>query len=260
MHFTIITGASKGIGKSFAKLCAAKKMNLILVARSADLLETLAAELQHLHGIAVHLFACDLLDPSAGHRLFDWIAANNFRVNMLINNAGIGHLGRFDTQPINKHIDVMHLNMDVMVKLCYEFLQRSDTNSRRYILNTVSMGAYLPIPYMAIYAASKSFMLSFTHALRHELRHENVYLTALCPAGVDTAFFEPANMTEVATRTANMMAHPDAVAAAGMKGLLKNKAVVIPGMMNVAASKLLNFVPVSVATGQIGKVYQPQKK
>lgn len=257
MTYTLITGASKGIGKAFAYECAAKGMNLILVARSEQLLADLAKDLLSRYTIQVHFLAADLIAADGPTKVFEWLKSKQFDVDMLINNAGMGFHGKFEEQPLSKHLEVMHLNMDSMVCMAHEFLNNSNPQVKRYILNVVSMGAFTPIPYMAIYGASKAFMLSFSKALRYELKKQNVFVSALCPGGVATEFFGPAQMDSIAKKTANLMSSAEDVARQGLAGVLSNKAVVVPGFINRVGTTLMGFAPESIVLAQTGKMYKP---
>ena len=242
MNYTLITGASKGIGKAFAYECASRGMNLILVARSAHLLEKLAADLKQ-KNISVQTHSADLLDHAVHKKIFAWVKENNWNINMLINNAGMGYFGKFDEKPLEKNLEVMHLNMDAMVRMAYEFMQQSDTKQKRYLLNTVSTGAFQPTPYMAVYCASKAFMLSFSQAIRFELSKQNVNVTALCPGGTETEFFAPAGMQKVVEKNAQFMMGAGEVAKMGLDALLKNKSVAIPGFINKAGALAAKLLP-----------------
>ncbi len=256
MQYTLITGASKGLGKAFAYECAGRGMNLLLTARSTHLLEPMAEELRK-KKVRVETHSCDLLDHVAYKKIFDWVKAEGFRVNMLINNAGMGFYGQFEEQPLEKHLEVMHLNVDAMVKMAHEFLNNSDPSQRRYLLNVVSMGAYLPVPYMAIYAASKAFMLSFSNAIRHELRAKNVYVSALCPGGVETEFFGPAQMDNIAKRNARFMMSAAEVAKEGLEGVLRNKMEVVPGFSNKIGAFASKHAPQGLVIAQAANMYKP---
>ena len=245
MNYTLITGASKGIGKAFAYECAERGMNLILVARSQHLLEEVAADLSK-KNISVQTHTADLLDHAVHKKIFDWVKQNGWNVNMLINNAGVGFFGKFDEKPLDRHLEVMHLNMDSMIRMAHEFLNASDPNQKRYLLNTASTGAFQPTPYMAVYCATKSFMLSFSQAIRFELRKQNVHVTALCPGGTESEFFKPAGMEKVIEKNAQFMMSAEQVAKTGLNGLLKNKAVVIPGFINKAGAIAANLLPNSL--------------
>ncbi|MBX7182029.1 MAG: SDR family oxidoreductase [Bacteroidia bacterium] len=256
MNFTLVTGASKGLGKAFAYECAERGMNLLLTARSLHLLEPIAEDIRK-KGLVVHTHSCDLLDHVAYRKIFDWINDEGFQVNMLINNAGMGFYGKFDEQSLEKHLEVMHLNMDAMVKMAHAFLNHSPKTQRRYLLNVSSMGAYLPVPYMSIYAASKAFMLSFSNSIRHELKDENVYVTALCPGGIETDFFGPAQMDEVAKRNAKFMDSPEFVVKTALDALMKGKREIVPGITNKIGAQLSKRMPQGLVISQASKMYKP---
>lgn len=231
-------------------------MNLILVARSEKLLHDLAADLSK-KSIKVQTHTADLLDHSVHKKIFAWISENGWNVNMLINNAGMGFFGKFDEKPLEKHLEVMHLNMDSMVRMAYEFLLHSSPNEKRYLLNTVSTGAFQPTPYMAVYCASKAFMLSFSQAIRFELRKQKVNVTALCPGGTESEFFGPAGLEKVVKKNAQFMMTAESVAKVGLNAVLKNKSVAIPGFINKAgalASKLVSHDIVVPAASSFFKV------
>ncbi len=254
MNYTLVTGASKGIGKAFAHECAERGMNLILVARSQHLLEELAKELSN-KNVQVHIHSADLLDHSVHKKIFNWIKENGWNVNMLINNAGIGFHGNFNEKPLEKHLEVMHLNMDSVVRMAHEFLNHSDKNQRRYLLNTASTGAFQPVPTMAVYCASKSFVLSFSKAIRFELKKQNVYVTALCPGGTDTEFFAPAGMEKVVKKNAAFMMKAEIVAKAGLDGLLKNRNTVTPGLINKLGKLSATFSPDSLVVPMASRFF-----
>ena len=255
MTYSLITGASKGIGKAIAYELASQGKNLILVARSEDLLEKLAKELSG-KKIDVKYLAADLLDEDAAKLLFDWVEIQNLKVDTLINNAGFGHWGKFMDSPVDKHMQVMHLNMDAMVMMAYEFLKRTDGRHRRYILNTVSTAAFQPVPYMAIYSATKSFMLSFSRALRYEVRPQNVYVTALCPGATESEFSAVAGVHGLEKNYSKFFMTAESVAKAGVSGLWKNKSVVIPGFINKISTIAVNFTPQDLAAAMSANIFK----
>lgn len=259
MKYTLITGASKGIGKAFAHECAAKGMNLLLVARSGNLLDAVASEIKAKHKVEIHTFVADLLDHNAHKKIFGWVSENGYNVNMLINNAGMGQYGEFAQVELEEHLKVMHLNMDSMVRMAHEFLNVTDASQKRYLLNTSSTGAYQPVPYMGIYSASKAFMLSFSYALRYELLRKNVNVTALCPGGTETEFFTPAKMERVIEKNASFMMKADVVARLGLAGLLTNTASVIPGFINKLSSLSVRFAPTTIVTASAASFFKPEK-
>lgn len=254
MNYTLITGASKGIGKAFAYECADRGMNLILVARSQHLLEELQKELSQ-KNISVQIHTADLLDHAVHTKIFAWVKQNGWNVDMLINNAGMGYFGSFDEKPLDRHLEVMHLNMDSMIRMAHEFLNSTDKNQKRYLLNTCSTGAFQPTPYMAVYCATKSFILAFSQAIRYELRKQNVNVTALCPGGTESEFFKPAEMEKIIEKNSQFMMKADVVAKAGLNGLLKNKAVVIPGIINKVSAAAATIFPNSLVVPGAAKFF-----
>jgi hypothetical protein len=255
MNYTLITGASKGIGKAIAIEAASRGMNLLLVARSKELLDKLAVELSA-KNVSVKTFVADLFEEDAAGKIFQYAKENSLNINMLANNAGMGYYGNFDECDLKKHLEVMHLNMDACVKLAYTFLKNSGPGQRRYILNTVSTGAYQPVPAMAIYAASKAFMLFFSRALREELKKKNVYVTALCPGGTETEFFGPAQMTGLAKKNARFMMSAEKVARVGLQAVMKNKSVVIPGITNKVGAIASKLAPHDIVVPVAGNFFK----
>jgi short-subunit dehydrogenase len=255
MNYTLITGASKGIGKAIAFELAAQGQNLLLVARSEELLEQLSKELCT-KNIDVKYLSADLLEENAPQYIFDWIELQKLQVNTLINNAGIGLYGRFADCPIDKHMQVMHLNMDAMVRMAYGFLKRTNASQRRYILNNASSGAFQPVPFMAIYCASKAFMLSFSQALRYEVKSQNVYVTALCPGATKSEFSVNAGTSKVEERYASLVMSAESVAKAALKGLWKNKSVVVPGFINQLSVIASQLSPHDIVTAMSANVFK----
>jgi short-subunit dehydrogenase len=254
MNYTLITGASKGIGKAIAIEAANRGMNLLLVARSADLLDKLAKELSS-KNVSVKTLALDLCERDSHKKVFQYVKDNGLNVNMLVNNAGMGYYGYFEDGDLQKQLDVMNLNMDACVKLAYEFLHATDSSQRRYIINTSSTGAYTPVPRMAIYTATKSFMLFFSRALREELKRKNVYVTALCPGGTETEFFGPAKMEKVIEKNAAFMMAPEGVAKVGLDAVMKNKSVAIPGITNRLGAAVSKVMPHDLVVSVSGKIF-----
>lgn len=256
MTYVLITGASKGIGKAMALYCAQKGMNLLLVARSANLLEKLAAALQADYKVQVKTLAADLVNAEAPRRIFDFIKAEKLNVNMLVNNAGIGGYGKFYALGLQKQLDMMQLNMNACVQLAHLFINESDANQKRYLLNVVSTAAFQAIPSMTVYAATKAFMLSFSRGLRVELRRKNVHVTALCPGGTETDFIAEADLGKVAQKNAGFMMSAEEVAKAGIEGVLKNKSVVIPGFANKMGALASKFMPHDMVVPATGKIFK----
>jgi short-subunit dehydrogenase len=255
-NYTLITGASKGIGKAIAKEAASRGRNLLLVARSLDLLEQLASDMRKQYNIKVEVLSANLFKPDSPDLIFQFANEKGLNVDMLINNAGMGYCGHFDETDLALQLRIIQLNVDSCVRMAHVFLSKTDSSQRRYILNVSSVAAYQPIPYMTIYAASKSFIQSFSRGLRHELKPKNVYVTALSPGGTETEFFKDAQMEDIVKKNAQFMMSADEVAKVGFDALLKNKSVVVPGWMNKVGAVVSKLVPHNIVVPVAAKIYQ----
>ena len=185
---TLITGASAGLGVEFARACAARGEALALAARRRERMEALAGEL----GGEAHVFAIDLAEPEAAVSLLNEIEAEGLQVDVLINNAGFGGGGRFAEISFERQRDMVRLNVGTLTELARLVLPGMLERGRGAILNVASTAAFQPGPNMAVYYASKAYVLSFTEALHEELKGKGVRVSALCPGPTDTEFFEAA--------------------------------------------------------------------
>ena len=235
---TLITGASAGLGAEFARQCAGRGEALALVARRRDRLEQLAATL----GGDVHIFAADLAREGAGASLVAELEAEGLGVDTLINNAGFGLAGRFASAPLARLGEMVDLNVRTLVELCHLVLPGMQERRRGAICNVASTAAFQPGPNMAVYYASKAFVLSFTEALHHELKGSGIKVSALCPGPTATEFGEVAGANpNDALRL--IRGEAPAVVRAGLKGLDANKAIVIPGLPNKMTAQMSRILP-----------------
>ena len=233
---TLITGASAGLGVEFARQCAARGEALVLVARRRDRLEEVAAEI----GGNAHILVADLAKAGAAASLISEIAAEGMTVGTLINNAGFGLAGTFMSRPLDRLDEMIDLNVRTLVELCHLVLPAMRERGEGGILNVASTAAFQPGPNMAVYYASKAFVLSFTEALHHELTETGIRVSALCPGPTESEFSEVA---ESRSPTLDRMKGPaDAVVRAGLDGLDRNKAVVIPGWKNKVTANSSRFL------------------
>ena len=224
----LITGASMGIGMDMARELASEVKHLVLVARSEDALQGLANELNASHGVQTTVIALDLARPGAAEELYN--RTRDLSVDVLVNNAGFGLKGEFLALPLVDQQRMMQLNMTTLTELCHLFGNDMVQRGRGRILNVASVAAFQAGPKMAIYCATKAFVLSLSEALDVELAAHGVRVTALCPGAVDTHFHTVAkNDSKLLLSTAMK---PAPVARAGVEGLLKGKRVVIPGWLN----------------------------
>jgi short-subunit dehydrogenase len=192
MKTALITGASTGIGVVFARQLAQRQMELILVARSRDKLEQLAAELEEQYGVKVTVIVQDLTVAGAGKLVYDTVNQKGINVDLLVNNAGFGDYGAFSEQDLARQLEMIQLNNLVLVELTHYFLRPMLTGAGGAIINVASIAGFQPLPYLSVYAATKAFVLSFSESLWAENKDKGVEILALCPGPTESNFFEVA--------------------------------------------------------------------
>lgn len=242
-NYTLITGASMGIGKAFAMACAAKGMNLILVALPDNLLKEVKKDILSLYTVKVHLFTIDLTEYNAVPKLFAFCQENRFSIQMLINNAGIGTGGKFENIDLDKQLQIINLNNKVLVQMCHYFLPLLKMQECGYILNMSSMEANLPLPYKAVYTGSKNFVYAFSLALREELKNGPVKVSVVCPGPVVTNPEGLRRMEAQGNKAKLVVLMPDEVAKIALKGLLRGKTIIVPGNINWLLVKISRVFP-----------------
>lgn len=238
----LVTGASAGLGAEFARQLAAGGHDLILSARRTERLDALAAELRAAHGVAVTVIAADLADPAGPDRLVAAIDEAGLTVDLLVNNAGLGHRGAFAELPAAGQVATVDVNVRALVALAHAVLPGMVARRRGGILNVASSAAFQPGPWMAVYYASKAFVLSFSEALHEEVKGAGVHVAALCPGPVHTEFAGLAGMEDMAIF--DRLATPAAtVVRDGLAALVANRAVKVSGAMNAVAAASVRFAP-----------------
>jgi len=262
MSYALITGASKGIGKEFAISLAKRKYSLLLIARTEKLLSELATELQNKYGVTVQYYAIDLSAKDAAKNIIEWCKKGGYDVSILMNNAGYGLHGAFEKVALAEQLNMMQLNMGTLVQLTHYALPLlKQYKGKSYILNVASTAAYQAVPYLGIYSATKSFVLSFTRAIRQELKGSNVSVTCLSPGTVETHFMERAGMDKVkkiAKQADKFNMQPDDVAEFGIHAMLKGKAEVIPGFANKVGAYSSRLLPKNLIEGVAKGLYSPE--
>ena len=221
----LITGASSGIGEEFARIHAARGGDLVLVARRQNHLEALAEELRQAHGVAVLVIACDLTDAAAPAHVLKTTREAGIEITTLINNAGFGGRALFHEQDLERQLKMIDLNVRALTELTHLFVQDMVARKAGRILNVASTAGLIPGPLQAVYFASKAYVVSFSQALTEELSDTGVTVTALCPGGVNTAFFDKADMRTLAM--VKEAASADEVARFGYEAMEKGKLLVI---------------------------------
>jgi uncharacterized protein len=233
-HKTVlITGASLGIGAAFARELKRRGAQLILVARNQTRLEKLAEEL----GGAV-VIARDLSAPDAARDLYETVSTRGLTVDVLINNAGFGSYSNFDEAPLSTQRGMLDLNVTALVELTHVFLPMLE-RQHGGVIQLASTAAFQPVPHMAVYAASKAFVLSFSEALWGELRERGVRVLALCPGATDTPFFERAGQAAAVGKKAR----PEDLVTLGLRAFERNRSYAIHGIGNYFTSHSSRFVP-----------------
>ncbi|MCH8902783.1 MAG: SDR family oxidoreductase [Bacteroidetes bacterium] len=254
--FTLITGASSGIGKAFAVKCAQLKMNLILVARTGPELKRLAESLKSTYNIQAVYFCADLAQKDTPKRLYEWCMDQKLPVNKLINNAGVGHAGPFEESTIAFYETMMQLNMLSLVKLTQLFIPEIKKHSTGNILNVGSMASLFPVPYKCVYAATKSFVLSFSKALREELKNTSIKVSCLCPGATITNAAVQARIKASGWKGKIFTMTSDKLAALTIKKFLTGKTVIIPSWKNKMVMLLTKFVPDAFIPAIAGKLFR----
>lgn len=234
---TLITGASAGLGAEFARQCADRGDEVVLVARREERLAALAEEI----GGKAHVLVADLSSPGAPQDLLQRIGALGLGVDTLINNAGFGQLGKFDHLPLDRQLEMIDLNIRALTALTHLVLPPMIKRGRGAILNVASTAAFQPGPGFGVYFASKAYVLSFTEALHQELKGEGISVSALCPGPTHTEFGAVAGVT--GKNFERLSANARDVVAAGLKGLDANKAVIVPGITNKVSAQASRFIP-----------------
>ncbi|WP_413669609.1 SDR family NAD(P)-dependent oxidoreductase [Mucilaginibacter sp. Mucisp86] len=231
-QYALVTGAGKGIGRAMAILLAQKSYNLLLVSRSENDLIALSAQIKTDYHVKADYLATDLSGAGAALRIFDWAKSLNVPISILINNAGHGVWGNFDELDLAPQTGMMQVNMNALTELSYHFIPLLKLQQQAFILNVSSTAAYQAVPTLAIYAATKAFVLSFSRALRYELKDTNISVSCICPGPTDTGFAHSAGMDALAELAAKFNMQPGEVAVIGIKGMFNKKAEIVPGFLN----------------------------
>lgn len=249
----LITGGSGGIGAELARLFARDGWDLVLVARSRDGLERVGRELAAAHGIRYHAIPADLTDPAAPRAIHDAVQALGIHVDALVNNAGFGLMGSFvDTggeapTELARELEMLQVNIVALTHLSKLFLPAMVRRGRGYVMNVASTAAFQPGPLMAVYYASKAYVLSFSEALSVELAGTGVTATALCPGATRTEFQTVANMDGSRLFRAGHVMTAAEVAEAGYNAMRAGKSSIITGAVNRVMAAGTRFIPRAMA-------------
>ena len=237
----LITGASSGIGESFAYLLASKGTNLILVARTQSKLEEIAQTIREKNQVEVHVFQQDLSVPQSAKALYDEVKARDIDVDILINNAGFGKWGKFEAFSTAEYESMIQLNVTSLTELCYFFLADFKGKPAAGIINVGSTASFMPVPYSGVYGATKSYVLSFTEALVGELADTHITVSCLCPGATASNFSAVASDGQAADHAPADLKSSDEVAQIGLDAFLAGKHYVVTGrQMQI---RIMKFLP-----------------
>ena len=254
---TLVTGASSGIGAAIARELAGRGHALTLVARREERLRSLATELQDEHGTDVEVIAADLSDPAGRDQLDSEVTQRGRWVEILVNNAGFGSRGDFVSNERGRQVEMVRTNVEAVVDLTARFLPGMVERGRGSVINVASVAAFQPMPGTAVYAASKSFVLSFSEAIRTELRGSGVTVTAVCPGPIKTEFTEAAGMGGVEDSTPGVIwMSAEDLARQAVSGADRDKRVVVPGGLNRATALAGQHSPRAFALPLIQRVWR----
>jgi len=253
----LITGASTGIGYALSRCFAAGRHNLVLVARQEQRLKQVAEELQRDFGVAAKVLVADLSRPEAPQMICDAVRKESLQVEYLVNNAGIGLGGKFAETDLMVELGMMQLNMTALVHLTKLFLPDMLARRSGRIMNVASTAAFQPGPLMAVYYATKSFVLSFSEAIANELASTGVTVTALCPGPTESEFQKRAHIENTRLIKGKLMGWmtSEAVAKIGYEGFMSGKRIVIPGLLNKIGVHSTRVSPRAV-TAQVARMLQ----
>ena len=254
----LITGASSGIGEAISRELASHGTHLVLVARNRDKLAQLTEELTLHHGIRCTPLIADLGKPNCGALLYQKTSSMGINVDILVNNAGFGTYGSFASISPEVEQAEIAVNIAAVVDLVHAYLPEMLARGAGTILNVASTAAFQPVPYMAVYGATKSFVLNFSEALWAEYRGQGIHVTTLCPGAVETNFISQLKNESVRKTAAFATTiHPERVAAAAVKAIRSNGSTHIIGMKNWLMVQLVRFVPRKVVARSGADMMRP---
>ncbi len=260
MKTALITGASSGFGKEFAKIFAKDGYNLVITARSTDRLEKIKTQIEMEYGVDVFVVTKDLSLPSAPQEIFDFTQQKGVHIDVLVNNAGFGDLGDFAKSDLSRQQQMIDLNISALVKLTHLYLPAMLAKKDGKILNVASVAAFAPGPGMSVYYASKAFVLSFSDALSTELKGTGVTVTALCPGPVNTGFAAAAGFKNSLLFSGKADGKAAQVSRYGYKAMQKGKSVALPDMFVKAAALAVRLAPRKAAKAVIYAVQSSRKE
>ena len=243
MATALITGASNGIGLELAKIHASKGDNLVLVARNKQKLDELKHELESAHNIKVYTIGKDLSLPNAAKDVYDETKRQNISIDYLINNAGFGDFGMFAETDWNKELQMINLNITALTHFTKLYLQDMVKRRNGKIMNVASTAAFQPGPTMAVYFATKAYVLNFSEAVNNEVSDKNITVTALCPGPTESGFQAAAALEDSKLFKGKNIPSSKTVAEFGYRSMMSGKTVAIHGLVNSILANAIRIMP-----------------
>jgi short-subunit dehydrogenase len=256
MPAAIITGASTGIGRELADLAAQDGYEVVLVARSESLLQNVAADLRYKWKKNVTVIAKDLAHPDAPREVFNTVSAAGMQIEVLVNNAGFGLLGKFWELDEREQIDMVQLNVTALTGLSRLFLPQMIERRRGMIMNVASTAAFQPGPLMSVYYATKAYVVSFSEAIHNEARDYGVTVTCLCPGPTKTEFDKRAGSSNAKLFSSGHVMTARQVAEIGWSAMKRGKPLVITGILNALTAFLTRFAPIQFTASMARKMQE----
>jgi short-subunit dehydrogenase len=256
-NYTLITGATSGIGYELASLFAKNGHNLVIVSRNLDEMQAKAVEFKDC-GVDVKAIQADLFNPEDAFSVCEKVDAMNINIEILVNNAGQGLYGKFEETDLQRELDMIHLNVSSMLILTKHFVKKMIANQRGKILNLASIASKAPGPWQSVYHGTKAFVFSFTEALREEVKDHCVMVTALLPGATDTDFFNKADMNRSRiVQDKDALSDPKNVAKDGYAALMDGDDKVVSGIKNKIQTALSNITPDAKLAHSMGEQQKP---
>ncbi|MGN6530468.1 MAG: SDR family NAD(P)-dependent oxidoreductase [Ginsengibacter sp.] len=260
MPYALITGASKGIGRAIAFELAKRNYDLLLTSRSLHLLNEAAEEIKKIYPVKIHFIAIDLSDNNAPKKLYEWCIENNYPVSILINNAGAGMSGLFQSSSLENNTRLIYLNVLAPTQLCQLFIPLFEQHSQSYILNIASTASYQAIPHLAVYASCKAYLQKFSRSLSYELSRKGISVTCISPGPTDTDWAKNAAVPAKALKMAEKLnMHPSKVAQIALDSMFAKKTEVVPGFVNKFGVFLAWLFPKKVSEKVASRLYEQKR-
>lgn len=244
MSYALVTGASKGIGKEIAKELAMRGYDLLLIARNSYELQMVKEEMEKKFAIQADYLVSDLSEQGAVDRIVEWVESKQIDLRILVNNAGYGLVGQFETYAYDENQKMMQVNTQALVEMCQKFFAYLSGKGQAYVLNVASSTAYQAIPNMSLYAATKVFVLNFSRGLHHEWKSKGIAVTVVSPGATTTNFNDRSNLPDKARKAAEKITMtPESVAKLAVDGMFQLKIEVITGAINKLSAVLAWLAP-----------------